>query len=230
MLVPDYDAADSAPSSEQIASAYRDVIEEAPWVVEVTCTLDPTALMEPSNRKFVRTGTLASNLDIKTYDGGNLFVCTTDGTAVAWGKLWVEYDVEFFVPQLPAEGPGLGLSAKVVGGGSISDTAYLGTAPTVTGGLSVSASGATLTFNQAGQFIMTIRLAGTTFTDTFPTVTGTATVVNSTAIGNAAGDTYIGVFFVTADPGETVIMDYNPACATCSASIVRIAPYLVSLG
>lgn len=61
-------------------------------------------MLEPGNRKYVRTTALAANLDVKTYDAGNFFVCTTDGTAVNWGKLWVEYDVDLYVPQLPPQG------------------------------------------------------------------------------------------------------------------------------
>lgn len=104
LLVPDYDAADAAPASEQIASSYRDVEEEVPWIDEFSCDLDPRAMHPDGNRKFVRTGPLAANLDIKLSDVGNMFACTTDGSAINWGKLWVDYEVEFFVPQLPPTG------------------------------------------------------------------------------------------------------------------------------
>lgn len=70
LMVPDYDAADAAPTTEQIASAYRDVVEEVPWIEEFSCTLDPRAMLEPGNRKYIRTASLAANLDVKTYDAG----------------------------------------------------------------------------------------------------------------------------------------------------------------
>lgn len=105
MLVPDYDAADPAPISEQVASAYRDTAEEVPWVEHFACTLDPSAMYGIMGRKYVRTAGLGQDLDIKTYDSGNMFVCTTDGAVTTgWGKLWVEYDVELYVPQLPPTG------------------------------------------------------------------------------------------------------------------------------
>lgn len=101
MLAPDYDAADAAPTTEQQMSAYRDVEEEAPWVPEFCCDCNVSAMHPDGRRKFVRTGALGPNLDVKTYDVGNMFVATVDGTAVGWGKMWLSYDVSLFVPQLP---------------------------------------------------------------------------------------------------------------------------------
>jgi len=102
-LIPDYDAADQAPYTEQIASTYRGTVENAPWVPEFSCTLDPSSLNGPLNRRFVRNSPL--NLaDQRVSDAGDFFVGTNDGTATPWGKLWVEYDVELFNPQQPPGG------------------------------------------------------------------------------------------------------------------------------
>jgi len=103
MMAPDYDAADAAPVSESIASSYTDCEEDAPWK-DITCNLPSRSLMGDMKEKTIRTGPLAPNQDIKTYDAGNLFACTVDGTAVGWGKLWVEYDITLFHPQVPAGG------------------------------------------------------------------------------------------------------------------------------
>lgn len=54
-------------------------------------------------RKFVRNG-LVPGQDLKTTDVGTFILATVDGTAVNWGKLWVEYDFEFFEPQLNPSG------------------------------------------------------------------------------------------------------------------------------
>jgi hypothetical protein len=53
-----------------------------------------------SKWRYIRTGDLAENLDIKTYDLGNLEIIGNfdDASAVA-GELYVEYDVEFRMPQ-----------------------------------------------------------------------------------------------------------------------------------
>jgi hypothetical protein len=145
MMVPDYDAADPAPTTEQQASAYRDVEEEAPWIPEFCCELNVPAMHPDGRRKFVRTGALQPNLDIKTYDVGNLFVATTDGTAVNWGKLWIEYDVSLFVPQLGNQVPGVGTLINVTGAGT-GNTSFGGTAPVSAGTIVVSVVGNVLTF------------------------------------------------------------------------------------
>jgi len=98
LLAPDYDAADAAPATETIAASYNGAVEDAVWK-DTCCELDPKLFRE----LFIRTTTLAANLDIKTYDTATFFMCTTDATAASpIGKLWVEYDVELINPQLPA--------------------------------------------------------------------------------------------------------------------------------
>lgn len=232
MLVPDYDAADAAPVSEQIASSYRDVVEEVPWTLEFSCVLDPRSLMEPSDRKFIRTGNLASNLDIKTYDGGNLFVCTTDGSSTGWGKLWVEYDVELFVPQLPPTGTALQRSALITSGGTTSKTAYLGASPVVTGGLAVTGVTNTITFSDTGQFLVVVDCTGTVFTGGAPTQTGTATVTPLyTTLINAAATNAAGVYLVSVpSSGLTLALDWSGVSTTITSSLTRIAPYAYALG
>lgn len=101
LLAPDFDAADAAPVNEQIASSYSSCSEDVPWK-DIHCIL-------PSNminvEKYVRSAPVAST-DIKTYDLCNLQLCTVDGTAVNWGKLWVDYEIELINPQAPPTGIG----------------------------------------------------------------------------------------------------------------------------
>lgn len=228
LLVPDYDAADSAPSTEQIASSYSNVVEMVPWTLEFCCELDVKALLEPGTRKYVRSAALAPNLDIKTYDGGNFFVCTTDGTAVSWGKLWVEYDVEFFVPQLPPAGPGLTASSRIGSGGAVSKTSIYGTAPSVFGNQSVVPVVNTITFNSEGQFLVAVVVTGTAFSGTPPTVAGTAVAV--LAIANVSATQAILLYTVVAVSGQTFSLDFSAVSGTVTSTSVRIAPYLASLG
>lgn len=163
MMAPDYDAADTAPQSEQIASSYEDVTEDAPWK-DIVCNLPPSRLNSNLQRKFLRSGPLGPNLDIKSYDSGNLFVITIDGQNVNWGKLWVEYDVEFFIPQLPPTGIVNVQGGEVVMGTSISAESIFGALPTMTPsslGIIPSAFG-TLTFESPGSYVVYISLVGTT--------------------------------------------------------------------
>lgn len=232
LLVPDYDAADTAPASEQIASAYRDVVEEVPWIEEFSCSLDPVAMAEPGNRKYVRTGTLAPNLDIKTYDAGTLFLCTTDGTAVNWGKLWVEYDVDLYVPQLPSGGANLTTSSKVVGSGSVSKAAIFGSNASITGGLTLTAAANTLVFGSPGQYLVSYQVAGTAITGTQPTVSASTATVALLNLDGAfpTATTASGSLLVTASVNQTLVFDFSAVSTTITASTLRVAPYLASLG
>jgi len=162
MLVPDYDAEDSAPISEQVASSYEDVEEDAPWK-DICCELRPSAMFSIGPKKFVRTGAVPAGTDVKTYDAAQLFVCTTDGTAVNWGKLWVEYDVEFFTPQINPAGVGVLSQQHLVSTVAPTTAANFG-APVSSAGSAniVSVAGNVLTFNQAGQFNVVYQSSATT--------------------------------------------------------------------
>jgi hypothetical protein len=138
ILVPDYDAQDSAPANEQIASAYHGTQEDVAWK-DNCLTFEPKVLCQ---ERFIRTGGLAANQDIKTYDIANAFVATLDGTAVNWGKVWLEYDVTLINQQLNSSGPS-GSGTIVAGGAAISITAAtpFGTTPVTLGSYNLTGSG-----------------------------------------------------------------------------------------
>jgi hypothetical protein len=202
-LVPDYDAADPAPVSEQVASSYEDVEEDAPWK-DIECELRPAALHALGPSKFIRQGVLAANQDIKTYDAGTFFLCTTDGTAVNWGKLWVEYDVTLMTPQLNAGGGG---SLAVFQAASFAPTTASFLAAPVLGVNSlplVSVSGNVVTFNQAGQFLMSYAVSGTTSTQTGAPTLGAGAVSSSYTYGGSGTATMNQDLIVSAVVGSTV--------------------------
>jgi hypothetical protein len=114
LLAPDYDASDVQPLSEQIMSNYAEIVEDAPWK-DLCCNLRPSGMHALGPKKFVRSGPVAGQ-DLKTTDIGTFILATVDGTAVNWGKLWVEYDFEFFEPQLNPQGSLLGSSAQGTAG------------------------------------------------------------------------------------------------------------------
>jgi hypothetical protein len=153
LLSPDYDALDASPESEFIASAYQDTVEDAPWK-DLECVCDPLSMHPDGNRKFVRTVALTGNYDLKTYDVGNLFIGTTDGAAVTWGKLWVEYDVTFYTPQLPSAGGSFGEFQSYVG--TPSSANLVGTSTGTASGNSIltSINGEILTFLQGGDYLV----------------------------------------------------------------------------
>jgi len=118
LMAPDYDAMDAQPVSEQILSNYAEIVEDAPWK-DICCNLKPAGMHALGPKKFVRNGQVP-NQDLKTTDIGSFILATVDGTAVSWGKLWVEYDIEFFEPQLNPLGSLQASSAQGTAGTNVS--------------------------------------------------------------------------------------------------------------
>lgn len=95
MIVPLYDPLSVAPLSEQAASAVRGALEGPVWE-ELAIQADQL-MSNAYKRYFLRNGPIAS--DLKTYDPMALAIYTNDCVDNSpVGKLWVEYDVDFYEP------------------------------------------------------------------------------------------------------------------------------------
>jgi len=223
MMVPDYDAADTEPLTEQIASSFEDVVEDAPWK-DITCILPSRRLNSTMPYKTVRTGALANNLDVKTYDSGNMFICAVDGTAVNWGKVWVEYEVEFIIPQLPPQGGNFFAGGRITGGGSFSAAVPMGSVPVPDDSVENVSVGATsiVTFNFPGLYIMNHRCTGTTVTDLTATAIAGCTVGTAYAvlINSAATIAIFESFINVTSAGATVQL--TATAAAVSAGLLYI--------
>lgn len=93
MLSFDYDAADAAPTTKSKQAQTIPNAESNSWTnVDLVVKTD-------SSWRFTRPGVLSSNLDVKTYDMGNLFYSSVYGTGVVTGELYVEYTVELKRPS-----------------------------------------------------------------------------------------------------------------------------------
>jgi hypothetical protein len=93
ILAPNYDASDPAPTLESQLGNYADSVEDTEWK-DIECPFDPESMHPMGPRKFIRTGAVPG--DIKTYDVANFYLSTDGATTNVIGKLYVEYDVEFF--------------------------------------------------------------------------------------------------------------------------------------
>jgi hypothetical protein len=160
LLVPDFDAADSAPESKSDAMSYRSAVRTAPWQSAVlSCRRED---LQKLKSRYNRYGALASNLDIKTYDAGNFFACVQGqaDTSVV-GELYADYIVVLRTPQTP---DGDALSGKLIGGSALTATELIGTSPTVTGTLPMEkgalASG--IVFQTEGEMLVDVVISGTT--------------------------------------------------------------------
>lgn len=227
------DAADPNPGSKQ------DMLENA-WKLDCPVWVPEERFRVPRNealgaQRYIRTGNLAANLDIKTYDLGKLVVATqacADASAV--GELMVEYTIELITPQANRTLIATANSVRIASGGTVSNGAFLGDAPTITaGGLDVSASGNTLTFNKVGSYFVSVyKVAGTgLFTAFAPVLSGTAAVALITpggnGISNAAANvgtlaTYLVGVVVTAR-GQTAVIDMTTQATTITSSNTQIS-------
>jgi len=230
MLVPDYDSSDAAPASEQIASSYEDVAEDAPWK-DICSKLRNDAMFTMGPRKYIRTGAVPAGNDIKTFDAGQLFVCTTDGTAVNWGKLWVEYDVTLYTPQLNPAGNGVLSSQHFLGTTPTSASAFANSVSQAGSSSLVTLAGNVMTFNQAGRYVVTTLIAGTTVTVVANVLAGAGNaLVNSfwtntgsiqTGSGNAAVTQSTTVQAVV---GGTLTWNNTVVLGTTSETVIAQIP------
>ncbi len=231
-LVPDYDAADPAPGSEIIASGYEDCQEAVAWK-DFSCELRPQAMFPMGPKKFIRTSALSSNQDIKTYDAGNFFATTADGTSTAWGLLWVEYDVTLYTPQTPSAGF---VAAEHITA-SVPTSAAMTPSGVVTSGstplLSAVPTAEVVTFAAAGRYMVIYNATATTsITETaVPIVAGGGSLVTTFGLGGTgifsagSGTTaFSSVVMVDALVGTTLTYNYTDVLGLLSELIVIRAP------
>lgn len=98
MLLADYNVQDMAPTKEVDALDHPRAKSGSLWDTH-TFNCDISKLHALGPRKFIRSVAVAG--DPKTYDCGNFHLCVNNsGVGTAVGKLFVEYEVDFYVPQL----------------------------------------------------------------------------------------------------------------------------------
>jgi len=230
MLAVDFDAADTAPATKLEMMSFHNAVRSAAWE-ECCYRADSQDLRKFGVQRYIRRAAVTGS-DIKTYDVGNVIVATSGMSgASAVGELYLSYDVELITPQLDLVGRVAAQSAKISPSSS-TPSAFFGGTVTITGSLGVSASGSTITFTDVGDHLVYFNLVGTVFTDTSPTIGGTAT---SAVFGNGqghntaatAGQQVIRVS-VTA-PGQTLTVDFTASATTITGGSCRIGQYQYSL-
>ncbi len=205
MMAVDFDAADSAPASKTTLMSYQNAVRSAPWCpCEYRSSGDD--LRKFGVQRYLRSAALASNLDIKTYDVGNLIVATSgNADTTTLGELYVSYEVELHTPQLSASASQVG-GQFLVGVSGTTGTSWFGTTPTSTGVAYFTATGSTMTCAIAGTYCLTANPACSSGY-TSGNLGGTATVANfgaSDMSGYAASNGEVYCKKITATVGQTV--------------------------
>lgn len=139
LMSPDYDAQDGQPATEQLAAMQKGSVECSPWQ-DITLDLLPQSMNRTYKAHYCMSDSrfATTQQDEKTLDSAQVFISSdSDAGSATWGKLWVDYEVEFFTPQPPVVVTG-------TGGATLSLQNGL---PTVTGGLFQNAA-ADITINQ----------------------------------------------------------------------------------
>jgi len=225
IMGPDYDASDAAPYGETALSSYENTEEGNVWC-RFAAELDPTIMHGDMKEKYLRFGPAGAGQDVKTLDSGNFFLYSSDDAAVQAGKLWVEYDVTLFNPQVPPGGfQGSGTIAS--GGGGSTNVLPFGNTPVVAGpvGISMAANIMTLTGVQPGQRVaVAINIQGTVLAalslDTYVGIATSTTIANVINAGGTAAVTYY-TLNVTA-PNPSFKLDFTATTITAVYGVVTI--------
>lgn len=222
MMAPDYDAADAPPATEQIASSYSQVVEDAPWK-DICCVIKTANLQGTGKRHFVRSGPLADNLDVKTYDVGTLHLCTVDGTVIPWGKLWVEYDIDFYIPALPSLGASSLQGGSFSSGGTVSLANPFGNAPDAdpqNSGVLMD-NGSLFTFQSAGDYLMSFQAQGVGLTALNVTNAGGVIGISQLTVINPAGT--VALTRVTASASAAATLYFSATGTSLASSELYVA-------
>ena len=221
ILAVDYDPKDLPPTSKQMALTYVGAVSSAAW--KDCCLVVDPRILSLRGSLFSRLGAVPSGSDVKTYDLGNLQLCTTGfGSATSCGELYVEYEVALRVPQSQDNvqsgyfysSSGLDATHLV---GTLTDVGIVANIPGKYALDYTASASDTLTFNQNwnGEVCVTITGTGLVAVNP-PTQTGTitgATVTNG-VIANTGGTLMSLRYAISALRGQTLILAITATTVT----------------
>lgn len=191
----DYDPGDAAPANKAGMMSNMTAVSSSIWAsngIEYDC-----AMRQYMNNRFTRNASLATNLDVKTYDAGNLYIAIEGAATTSPGNLYVEYDISLRIPQIPSNIEAAD-SLKITYAAT-SQLSYLNDGYTGNSNLLNSLAGTTAygqwTCPEAGQYLLSYAIGGTSTGAVIPTwsiQSGTAAV---TDVGYAALNTSgVGIY------------------------------------
>lgn len=231
----DFNAADSAPNTEQQLMAFQGATNSSVWN---SCKL----VVDKMNREsayrelFVRTAAVPSGEDIKTFDLGTLYVYTVGAANdVLLGKLYLEYEIEFFTPQLGIFGDSFSQSLGV---SPISPNRAnpFGTAGQVkNGGLDLTFVSGDEYTSPVGSYLVTYDVTGTSLSGSPPVVTfdpvSGGEVISGSDIGLIGTTEGIGFLVIAVyDPLTIIEWDFTAVMGSLASSFFAFAAYNPTAG
>lgn len=224
MLAVDFDAADDAPTNKQVMMSYHNAVRASVWN-ECIFRGDARDLKKFGVQRYIRSGNIAANLDIKTYDVGNLIVATQgEENTSAIGELYVEYEIELITPQTQVNAA-LALSY----GGNFSPASLTNCFTNLTsssGGLAITPSNDELKFGRVGSYLVELVCNGSNFTNTPPTVTGTALYSDALSWTGANAFSASASYKVqVTDYGQTFKLNFTGSATSLSTITARVSSY-----
>jgi len=214
MLSFDYDAADDVPNTKSKQAMTIPNAESNSWT-NVDLVVKPD-----SNWRFVRPGVLGANLDVKTYDFGNLIYSSVYGSGIVTGELYVEYTVEL---KRPSEG------ATDSGSQRFNSTNFSSpfSLPVLPSGFIPFEYGSvnTLSFITSGEWLFTISATGTGLTSapTTPLITTSGSGAVAFVFSIVSATAAVTTVKVRAESGDTLSLSLAGAGTTLNAVFVRVS-------
>jgi hypothetical protein len=203
-LSPEFNPQDLAPLSKMETFQNEDTVRTVPW--RGVCCQIPAKYLKVYNDYFVRSGPLAVNIDLKTYDPYILYVCTQgQANANLAGEIWVDYEVELINP----------IGNLVYGGGSYYANSVANMSATV--------------LSPPTTVVGPLQIIAGPITGGYATFTISSTVIGQEYLITAwlYGGTVITVFSIGANTGGALNSDsvncINAAATSASAYATIIA-------
>jgi hypothetical protein len=220
LIVPDYDPTDDAPTTEVEASQYKDSVEDVPWK-NILCSLDPKRMNGISPQKFNRYGPATG--DLRTSDSGKVHICCVgmQNNVDAVSKIYIDYGVEFYIPQISEAYAIKG--GMITGGGTKSAANPLGTLPVMNPncvGCHVNAN-SEVTLPNIGTYLASLDIDGTGITNALVPSVVSGAIEHAGLSGdiNSAATSSAGVYSFDTLVKDTIIKFAVAAGAVTNAQL-----------
>lgn len=210
MMSFDYDAADLAPATKAQQSQTVPSSETNVWMN------NDLSVKTDSSWRYIRAGNLPQNLDIKTYDIGNMWLSSSYGNNSVGGELYVEYTVEL---RKPTDG--------IETGGRLTTSASVFAFPlqgsVVTSGAAYPFSklnDSTLLVTAGGEYLVTVRTIGSTLgspASTFTITSNGSSSISASLYTVIAASNTVRTSKVRVDTGDT--MSFSAGAGTTLSGV-----------